>query len=157
MADSKPVLKATALRANGADYLRTYHQIKVGPEITVADILRPGFWAYHTNALRPDDLIDILSEDGGLDMQVRVTGKGIGMVNVRPIRIWEREDRMAVDPSEGADDDLEAPEGYTVNFAPKQRWRVMTNNPQQMISKDHMSKAEAIAAALAHSAQANAA
>lgn len=154
---AKPVLKQTAMRANGADFLRTYHQVKVGPEITVQDVLRPGFWAHHAGVLRADDLIDILSEDGGLDMQVRVVGKGIGMVMVRPLRIWQDEARTVDGAADEADSSLSAPDGYTINFAPKQRWRVMTNNPHEVISKDHPTKAAAVAAALAHSAQANAA
>lgn len=139
------VLPATALRANGADYLRTYHQIKVTPDITIEDILRPSFWAHHTNVLRPDDLIDILSTDGGLDVQVRVVGKGIGMVMVRPLRVWVRDQEQAAD-----DSGLEVPAGYTVSFAPAQKWRVVVNDPHMIISKDHKSRAEAVAAAVAH-------
>jgi hypothetical protein len=144
------VLHPTALRANGADYLRTYHQVKVGPEITLEDILKPAFWAHHTNVLRPDDLIDILSTDGGLDMQVRVIGKGIGMVMVRPLRVWVREQEEAADESE-----IDLPAGYIVNFAPKQGWRVMTSDPHMIISKDHKSREEATAIAVAHSRKAS--
>jgi hypothetical protein len=145
------VLYATALRANGADFQRTYHQVKVEPDVTVEDILRPGFWAHHTNVLRIDDLIDILSTDGGLDMQVRVIGKGTGMVHMRPLRIWVREEAKPAAEDEAA----ELPEGYVVNFAPKQGWRMMTKEPHMVISKDHKSRQEATLAAIAHAAKAN--
>jgi hypothetical protein len=144
------VLHASALRANGADFLRTYHQIKVDHETTLEDILRPGFWAHHTNVLRVDDLIDILSADGGMDVQVRVIGKGIGLVNVRPIRVWVREQEAAVEGPVLT----EVPDGYTINFAPAQRWRVMTNEPHMIISKDHQTKSDAIKAALEHAGKA---
>lgn len=144
------VLPATALRANGADYQRTYHQIKVTPDTTLEDILRPSFWAHHTKVLRPDDLIDILSQDGGLDVQVRVIGKGIGMVHVRPLRVWVRQQEEAAEES-----DLEVPDGYTVSFAPAQKWRVIINDPHMILSKDHKSRAEATAVAIAHSKKAS--
>lgn len=155
-APARPILHAASLKPNGADYFRGYHHIQVPHTVTVADILRPGFWAHHVSNVNINDLIDIVSDDGGLDMQVRVTGKGIGMVNVRPLRIWQDEARaVAVDEPDASDE--EVPEGYSVTFAPKQRWRVMTDNPPQIISKDHPTKSAAIAAAVAHSTQANAA
>lgn len=145
------VLPSTALRANGADFLRTYHQISVDPDTTLDDILRPGFWAHHTNVLRINDLIDILSIDGGLDVQVRVTGKGVGMVNVRPLRVWMRKEEAE---ASGEPELTEVPEGYTVSHAPTQRWRVMTNDPHMIVSKDHLSKSDAIKAAVAHAQKA---
>lgn len=154
---SRAVLHPTALRANGADYLRTYHQISVAHDVTLEDVLRPGFYANHVDKLRVNDLIDILADDGGMDVQVRVTGKGTGMVQVRPLRVWLREDRASapVDPDETAASDDEVPEGYVVNFAPKQKWRVMTRDPHAIIHKDVASKAEAIDLAVKHSAMAN--
>lgn len=145
------VLPSTALRANGADFLRTYHQISVDPDTTLDDILRPGFWAHHTNVLRVNDLIDVLSIDGGLDVQVRVTGKGVGMVNVRPLRVWVRQQEAAAANEPELTD---VPAGYTVNFAPAQRWRVMTNEPHMIVSKDHLSKSDAIKAAVEHATKA---
>lgn len=147
------VLHASALRANGADYQRTYHQIKVDHETTLEDILRPGFWAHHTNVLRVDDLIDILSADGGMDVQVRVIGKGIGMVNVRPLRVWLRQQEAAASDEPEL---TEVPEGYTVSFAPTQRWRAMTNDPHMIVSKDHKSRSDAIRAAIDHAQKAGA-
>lgn len=147
-----PVLRPTAMRGNGADYVRTYHHVVVPVETTKDDVLRPGFWAHHTAIMRPGDLIDVLSEDGGLDMQVRVVGKDIGMVHVRPLRIWERE---AIKPAPASKDetaDDAVPDGYKVNFAPSQKWRVMTENPHQVIQINIASKAEAIAKAKEHAA-----
>lgn len=143
------VLNARALRSNGAEYDRPYLQIKVDPETTLEDVLRPGFWAHHAQNIKVDSLIDILSEDGGMDVQVRVIGKGVGMVHVRPLRVWLRkEEAIASGDPELSDEDI--PEGYTVNFAPTQRWRVMTNEPHMIISKGHMAKSDAIKAAIAH-------
>jgi len=152
---SKLVLAPTAMPHGGAaDYSRTYRQVTVTPETTIEDVLRPSFWANHVGVLQKNDLIDILSEDGGLDMQVRVTGKGIGMVHVRPIRVWSR-DEVVARPAEQLATDDEVPAGYVVSFAPKQLWRVATKNPSEIVSKDHASKSDAIAAAFEHSRLAN--
>jgi len=149
------VLAPTAMPHGGAaDYSRTYRQAIVPPHVTADDVLRPAFWAHHVQILQKNDLVDVLSEDGGLDMQVRVMGKGIGMVHVRPIRIWQREEAKATTPSNAvADDDV--PEGYVVSFAPRQLWRVATKNPSEIISKDHPSRDAALAAAIDHARLAN--
>ena len=151
---SKLVLAPTAMPHGGAaDYSRTYRQVIVPAEASVDDIMRPGFWANHVALLQKNDLIDILSEDGGIDMQVRVTGKGIGMVHLRVIRAWVRESDVKTAPELVAD--AEVPENYVVSFAPRQLWRVATKNPSEIISKDHPSKSEAIAAAFTHARLAN--
>ncbi|RWL14883.1 MAG: hypothetical protein EOR57_31550 [Mesorhizobium sp.] len=147
------VLHARALRNNGADYDRPYLQIKVDPETTLEDVLRPGFWAHHAQTLKVDSLIDILSEDGGMDVQVRVVGKGVGMVHVRPLRVWVRKEEADA-AGEPELTDVDIPEGYTVSFAPTQRWRAMTNEPHMIISKNNMSKSDAIRAAIEHAQKA---
>lgn len=147
-------LPATALRSNGADYLRTYHHVEVSPDVTLDDLLRPAFWAHHTTTLRVNDLVDVLTSDGGLDCQFRVIGKGVGYVTLRPLRIWQREEAKAA--TEPGDDDLPlVPDGYAVNFAPRTKWRVFTTDPHIEISRDHASRREAIEAAIAHNAKAN--
>lgn len=149
------VLAPTAMPHGGAaDYSRTYRQVIVPATATVEDVLRPSFWANHVALLQKNDLIDILSEDGGLDMQVRVVGKGIGMVHLRTIRMWTR-DEVVSRTSEAAASDDEVPAGYVVSFAPKQLWRVATKNPSEIISKDHPSKSAAIEAAFNHARLAN--
>jgi hypothetical protein len=145
------VLAASAFRSGGnADYVRTYHHVTVPHDTTVDDILRPSFWAHHTGALKKNDLLDILSEDGGVDMQARVTDKGTGMVMLRPLRIWVRNEPKHVENKDDAPaDDL--PENYLVTFAPKQLWRVIIKDPHAIVSTNHLSKDAAIAAAFVHS------
>lgn len=149
------VLPATAMHSRGADYSRTYHHIDVDPDATLEDILRPSFWAHHVDKFRRNDIVDVVTLDGGIDVQMRVEGKGIGYVSMRPMRIWQRDDGASAS-TDNPPAELMPPDGYVVNFAPKQGWRVMTKEPHLIVSRDHKSKAEAIAAALAHSAKANA-
>lgn len=150
----KAVLHPTAMRSNGADYVRTYHHIVVNPTITLEDLLRPAFWAHHTNGIRVGDLIDVLSEDGGMDVQLRVEEKGTGYIRMRPRMVWLREaNPMAFDPS-ATIEKPPVPDGYKVSFAPRTRWRVMTENPVLEISRDHVSEVAAINAAIEHARKA---
>lgn len=151
------VLSASAI-SNGAraDYARPYFHVTVPTGTAPEDVLRPGFWAHHANQLPINTLIDILSEDSGLDMQVRVIGRGIGMVHMRPLRIWVREETAQAKQEEGGDDDdAGVPEGYTVNFAPRHSWRVIRDEPHAIISTGHKSRAEAVEAAVSHHRAAN--
>jgi len=147
-------LAVNAFRKSGnADYVRTYHHVTVPYDVTVDDIMRPGFWAHHATALKKGDILDILTEDDSLDVQVRVTGIGIGMVFMRllrddPRRLEKPAAKSPEDTSAATVD--EVPDGYLVNFAPKHGHRVILKETGMIISKEHKSKADAIAAAFNH-------
>lgn len=151
---SMKTLPATAM-TRSADFARTYHHVVVDPLATLTDILRPSFWAHHTQRLRANDMIDVLSSDGGLDISLRVVSVGIGMVEIRPLRIWVRDEAKPA-----TNDELveipDVPDGYKVNHAPKTGWRVLTEDPALEISRNHKSRLEATMAAIAHAAKANA-
>ncbi len=123
------------------------------PDVLLDDVLRPSFWAHHVDKFREDDLVDVISMDRAFDVQLRVVGKGVGYVNMDPLRVKQRHEVRAANETA---EEIAAPDGYSVNFAPKQGWRVMTKEPHLIISKDHKSRAEAVNAAVAHAAKANA-
>lgn len=150
---SMKTLPSTAM-TRAADYARTYHHVNVDPSATLEDILRPGFWAHHVGRLKVGDLVDVLTTDGGIDIQLRVIESGIGFVSMRPLRIWVREeaDTGPQTPVEALGD---VPDGYIVNHTPKTSWRVLTKEPSAEVSRGHKSKAEATNAAIAHAAKAN--
>lgn len=145
-------LPATALGSRSADYNRTVYHLDTDPSITIEDLLRPNFWAHHASNLKRGDLVDVLAADGAYDVTLRVTGAAVGMVTMRPLRIWTREEQVAVPKQE--EPEIPVPDGYKVSFAPKTLWRVMTEEPVMEISRDHKSKAEATRAAIAHAAKA---
>lgn len=146
------VLPASALPSRGADYNRTYRHLVIDQPITVEEILKPAFWAHHWRTLNVNDMIDILTIDGTIDMQVRVVGKGTGYVEMRVLRLWQRE--APVTKAAPVAEELECPENYEVKFAPKTLWRVFTKVPVQEISTGHKTKTEAIAASITHAAKA---
>ena len=151
---AKTLASAAITGGANADYLRTYRHVVVPYDTTIEDIIRPGYWAHHSGTLRKGDILDILTEDDSLDVQVRVTGIGIGMVFMRllrddPRRLEKPAAKSPEDTSAATVD--EVPEGYLVNFAPKHGHRVILKETGMIISKEHKSKADAIAAAFNHS------
>lgn len=144
-------LPITAIGSRSADYNRTAYHIEVDPTVSLEDLLRPGFWAHHAGSLKRGDLIDVLSVDGAYDVTLRVVGTAIGMVEMRALRIWLRDEPAAAEEA-----DIDAPAGYKVNYAPKHKWRVLMDGFADPISKDHASRADATRAAIAHAAKANA-
>lgn len=147
------VLPATAM-TRSADYTRTYHHVTVSVDVSIEDVLRPSFWAHHTPRLNIGDLVDVLTADDRFDLQLRVTEKKIGMVMMRPLRIWTSDSAAASDDQADAEP-LTVPEGYVVNHAPKTGWRALTKEPPLEISRNHKSRREATQAAIDHARLAN--
>lgn len=146
-------LPASAMRSNGADYVRTYHHVEVDQTVSLSDLLRPNFWVHHANILRRGDLIDVFGDH--LDLHLRVMGKGVGYVEVRPLAIWQAEETGA-SPVEAETADLpEIPDGYEVKRGPGGRWRVLTKDPLVEVAKAIATEAEARRIALAHYVKAN--
>lgn len=145
-------LPATALRSNGADYLRTYHHVAVDPTITMDDIMRPSFWAHHAQNLKAGDLIDVVSDT--LDVQLRVIEKGIGFVRMRPRLAWVSKEATAAKEDAPMPD---VPAGYSVKRGPGGRWRVFTDDPLMEIASGLVTEREAIKVAVDHASKAVAA
>lgn len=154
---SMKTLPATAM-SRSADFARTYHHVVVDPSATLEDILRPSFWAHHTSRIRAHDMIDVLTADGGIDVSLRAMNVAIGMVEMRALRVWVRDDvkEAGNDAGEVSEEMPPVPEGYKVNHAPKTGWRVLMEDPAMELSRNHRSRREATLAAIAHAAKANA-
>lgn len=149
-------LPQTSLGTRTAEYNRDYWHIVVDPDVSIDDVMRPNFWAHHVASLKPMDLIDVVSVDMTMDLTLRVISKGIGYVEMRPLRVFLDESRSnQVEGQEDESDKSPVPDGYLVNFAPSHRWRVLTNDPREIVSKGHMTEKEAIAAAVEHSQRAH--
>lgn len=144
-----------------ADYSRSYRHIDVDNDVTLDDLLTPGFWAHHAAALQAKDLLDVLSYDMELDVQLRVIESGVGFVMMRLCA--ERHKRgKAVEPTVETEEDTaplpDLPRNYKVGFSPgSKRWYVQTTltKPAQTVSTDHLTKREAIEEAIAHAAKVN--
>ena len=84
------------------------------------------------------------------------SGKGVGLVEVRPLAIWQAEDAGNAPVEAGTTDDLpDIPDGYEVKRGPRGRWKVLTKDPLLEIAKEIMTEVEARNIALAHYVKAN--
>lgn len=148
-------LPATALRRNGADYERTYHHITVEQDVSLEDLLRPGFWVHHVGTLRVNDIVDVVSDV--LDVQLRVIEKGIGLVKMRPRVIWAKDAVVGTDAAPVSDEPLPSlPDGYEIKKGPRGRWRVFQKEPLIEVAGNIIEEREAVLAARAHYQSANA-
>lgn len=132
-----------------ADYSRKSFHVEVDPGTTIEDVQVPSFWKHHVETVGVGTLIDIMGE--GFDIQLRVTGKGIGYVETRLLRKWVSEAPAHKLTKEEADA-LTAliPEGYIVDHTPKTGWRVKLVDGGVEVVRGKASKAEAIEAAIQH-------
>jgi hypothetical protein len=145
-------LHPTKLR-QPAEYLRTIHHVKVDPDHTIEDILKPSYWTHHVDRLNVDDLIDVIGET--FDIQLRVTGKGIGFVETRALREWKSDAPSAkLSAEEVAAIEATIPDGYYIDHTPKTGWRARLRDGAVELSRNHKSKVEAIQSAIAHSQRA---
>lgn len=145
-------LPATALGRNNADYKRSYYHVTVEPDVSLDDLLRPGFWVHYAQMLQVHDLIDVVSEV--LDVQLRVVEKGVGLVKMRPRFLWAK-DGIGSEPSVPASPMPELPPGYEVKRGPRGRWRAMLSDPLMEVASNIVDERDAILAARAHYQNAN--
>ncbi|WP_159585920.1 hypothetical protein [Chelativorans xinjiangense] len=145
-------LPATS-RPKPADFTITRRHVWVDPDVTLDDLKRPAFWAHHHAALNPGDLVDVLAKDFSLDVQLRVVGKEVGLVQMRVVRAFTNERPKAAAP-EVSDEDLpDIPANYKVQFSPKAGWLVRTIDPPETVAT-HKTKPAAYQAAIQHAAKA---
>lgn len=149
------VLNVNAMQ-RPADYERSYYHLSVPNDVRVGDLLRPGYWAHHAGKLKAGDLIDVLSADLALDLQLRVIEAETGLVTMR-LRFVSaaREDDELPDDDE-AEPLLEAPLGYKVGFTEADHYYVISRmvKPPMTISTGHETHNDAVRAAIEHAAKA---
>jgi hypothetical protein len=144
---------------NSADYTRTLRRMVVPNSMTMEDVSIPGNWANIFSKVTVDDEVIVTPEDRSWRLHLLVVERGTGWVKTALLHAIDLT-KTAVKPvieqtGELPEDAPQPPEGYTVNFAPAHKWRAMTNDPHLVVSKDHKTRAEAVAAAIAHSQKAS--
>ncbi|TGR84539.1 hypothetical protein EN866_33285 [Mesorhizobium sp. M2D.F.Ca.ET.223.01.1.1] len=147
-------------KLNGADFTRTLRRMVVPNGMTMEDVSVPGNWANVFSLVKVDDEVIVIPEDRTWRLHLLVVEVGVGFVRTALLHAIDLTKTVAKasaveQPGAVPDDAPEPPAGYTVNFAPAHKWRAMTNDPHQVVSKDHRTRAEAIAAANAHARKAS--
>lgn len=137
-----------------AEFERAYWHLTVPNDVTVADLLKPGAWQHYPATLKAPALIDVMSEDMAMDIQLRVLGTDVGMVHVRLRAAFQLREGEAETDDEAPDLEVpELPEGYRVAFTPRnQYYAQLTMGPgdKQIVSSGHPNKALAALAAIEH-------
>lgn len=150
-----PFLPSNALSQQKlADYMRSEYHVRAPYGTTIEDVLRPTFWSFHVNLLKPGDLVDVVAEDNSFDVTVRVVDKAIGKVVVRELRRWVGEAKVKPGTEEG---EVVTIPGFTVSFAPRTKWRVIRNADKLEMVRDLASRADAEKWAIDHAEDAVAA
>lgn len=159
-----PALGANALRR--ADLERGSFFCVVPNETTFEQVMTPAFWQHHAGALglapgaRPYAKVEVMRQDGTMDLELRVTRVQAGAVHMRCLR--KHVDDSNLDrPADGNVEekgDLTMPDGYKAAHTPNGAtpgWLVRLPNGD-VLAKGLASKVIAAAAARKHFAETSA-
>lgn len=117
-----PALQPVALKR--ADLERGNYIAIVPSTTTFDDVMTPAFWQHHVRALgdRPFARVEVVREDGTMDLDLRVLKAAPGMVVMRCLRKHLDDSNIATAAADKADDpavDLSLPDGYKWAHVPK--------------------------------------
>jgi len=159
-------LEPTYFNLTASQARQEWHAL-LDPDTLPTDVLKPVFWVHVMSRLKPMAVVDLVTPDGTLDMQVRVISIANGIVNVRPRFIREdKEARAEVyarredpstrpDPLNGFAEQTEVreytPDGYKVGWNPGSKtWYVQLKATGLKLAENIPEKGKALAYAVAH-------
>lgn len=146
---------------NRADIVRGNFIAIVPSDTTLDEVLTPAFWANHIPALtRPFARIEVIREDGTMDLDLRVLSVAPGMATVRMLRGMKDDQNLGVaqaDSAEAPGVDLSLPDGYKTAFQPQgqNRGHLVRLPNGDILTQGQPTKAAAAAIARAHFAKAS--
>jgi hypothetical protein len=154
----------------GAEYARDYWHCEVPNDTLLTDILKSSFWVHVMSRLKPHALIDVMTFDGLLDVQLRVSKIANGIAVMRPRMVFEDTEARApilaamaaaktnltgLDAAAEIRDKV--PEGYKVGWNPgKKNYYVQIKGSGAKVAENIATRDEALAFAIKHAAVANA-
>lgn len=158
-------LGAVALKR--ADLERGSYIAIVPSSTTFEDVMRPSFWQHHAGTLgmlpgaRPFARVEVVREDGTMDLDLRVLQAKQGMVRMLCLRKYLDDSNLTKAADKPADErsaDLTLPDGYKWTHVPNgQNKGHMVRLPNgEVLAQGLPNKAAAAARARAHFAEANA-
>lgn len=140
---------------------QSWHVV-VPNDTPLEDLLKPAFWVNCAGRCTPHAIIDVMTNDGTLDVQLRVVKISNGIMTVRPRFIWEDKEARAhlaarAEVIAAADDpERKAPDGYKVGFNPgKKLFYVQLKATGMKVKEDFTTRIEAIIFAEQHAAVLN--
>lgn len=129
-------------------------------ETTFDDVMTPAFWQHHTGMLglapgsRPYARIEVIREDGSMDLDLRVLGAKQGMVKVRCLRKYLEGGGKVHQDDAGVIPDM--PEGYGLTHVPNgpEKGYLVRLSNGEILAKGIGSRREAVGRAIAHAQEA---
>jgi len=122
-------------RLDRQEMATTVFFVRVPPGITAEDVQNPEFWQFVARRLKVNDRIEVVAEDGTLDMDLRVTA-------VDPRFFWAqiRVLRVMVGATSVVEGDKADPDGYVIEWGgPAHRFRIIDRG-KNLIEKDLASR-----------------
>ena len=147
---------------NQADFHRPHYQVVVPNSVTLEDVLRPVTWVHHAFKFAPTPngnprrfgVIEVMSEDGLLEVHLRVLGVVDGLLRVRAYYHYEDPNRVLDKPVEiVSTSDLPrepTPEGYKIGFAPATGYWVKLDATNEIIFRNLHNHKMALERAVSH-------
>lgn len=146
---------------------RGNYLVRVPNDKTREDVLRPSAWANMVPLLSrlPHARIEVVREDGTLDMDLRVLECSPGMVRMLVLREYVNNSNLeaakaeANKPAEAPTVDLVAPDGYKIVHLPaavERGWAIQLVSTGEWLEKKIPDKGLAVAKAKAHKLKAEA-
>lgn len=156
-----------------AAFVRSHYAVTVDNDVTLADVMTPGFWRDHSGAMRVGAVIEVRRQDETLDLTARVVSVTAGMVKLRAMFPPHNDERnikagrkaAAKDAEDDGsthsldDEGGEIPVGYKVKFSPATGYFVLLTGAGGVVQnltqgQKNLSKPEAIKIAIEHHRQA---
>jgi hypothetical protein len=129
-----------------AQYARSHWFVVVPAGVTFDKLLIPSFWAHHQSKFKVHDIVEVVSQDGSFDAELRVTDRDVGFAKMRVLRKWEKEADATISASEQNRQDQQqvpAKKVYPcVDFKQAEQWRVLGFDGN-VVKKDLPSKDDA--------------
>lgn len=150
-----PALAANALRAAPLERADLFCTVPIGT--TYEQVMTPAFWQNHirTLAARPWARVEVVSEDGALDLTLRCLKASPGMAVMRCLSRYDSPSARAKSKAAPAEDGkLELPPGYKWAHVPngenKGHMIRLDNATGDVIVRGELTKDAAVAKAIAH-------
>lgn len=122
-----------------AEYVWNTYAYKADASARLEDVTKPEYWSMVAEALREDDILEVISVTKEFEVRMRVLSvrkndKGAAELSLRILDTWTDEAEQ-----------ISAPSGHlSVEWAgPKHRWRVIDEATKAVMSYDHATKGEA--------------
>lgn len=150
------------VRLRRADLERPHHVAIVPSDTTFDEVMTPAYWQHHVATLssRPFGRIEVVREDGTMDLDLRVVKASAGMVLMRCLRKFVDDSNLskaAAPEAENAEPMPDLPDGYKWAHVPNgaNRGHMVRLPNGEVLVQGKATKREAVLAAIAHNAVAS--